>query len=252
MRSSLLAHWTGKDIGCDVHNLTDDDRRAYVTRLRDILEGGFWMTTPTERFQVGPPSGGTLSFDFNTPMTCFTEVRLSQSHIHSSRYGLIAVVVDRSFVLDRWGGPVHYIRNHPNEFVGANFRLLRDWLSGLINDTSINEKIPNVWEARCNLDLLFTLLKGMSDPGTDNFAYLDEHEWRIPFSHGQFQKGRIAATGQSRPEYKITILPRDVRLLVLPDAGTRAIAMRDPAIGTWLSGIEQAPPLLTVAECGEM
>ena len=252
LRSSLLAYWTGKDLLPANEPVTPRSREGHVGRLRDILTSGFWMTTPTEKLVGGATSGGVFSFEYQTPMTCFTEVRLTQSRVHSERYGRLAIVVDRQFVLERWGGPVHYVRNNADEFVVSNFRLLRNWISRLLDDPKLRNIVPLLPENRSSLDLLFSMLKGMSDAGSDNHKYLDEHEWRIPFSQGQLQFGRLFATGQDRPKFKVSLFPKDVRMIVFPDAETRVLAMKDKVIDRWMSGIAEAPPLLTIAECGEM
>ncbi len=254
MRSKLLAHWTGKSLQPAAGELTDHSRAEYVGRLRDILLNGFWMTKPLETLMGGTPKGGSSSLSYEIPMTCFTEVRLTRSRAHSKRYGRLAVVVDRQFVLDRWGGPVHYVRNNADEVVVSNFILLRKWFIALSEDPATNKALKHLSENRSRLYHLFSMLKGMSDPGKDNYEFLDEHEWRVPFSSGQLQAGRILAMAESEkgPMFKIILLPEDVRMIVFPDAETRVMAMKDKAIVTWLSGIAKAPPLLTISECEEM
>lgn len=253
MRSRLLAHWTGKDLHAKNDRLDDDVRRSYVERLRGLTASGFWMTTPTEKLQGAGRGGGSYSFDYVTPMTCFTEVRLSHSRLHSERYGRLAIVVDRKFVLERWGGPVHYVRNHADEFVVSNLKGVRDWLSSVIDNEELNPIIPRLWENRCAVDLLFSMLKGMSRPGTDDYEYIDEHEWRIPQSQGQCDTGRLLKNEPGAiPPYFVTLMPRDVRMVVFPDAETRRIALQDAAITSWLSDAENMPPMLTIAECEDL
>ena len=42
-------------------------------------------------------------------MTCFTEIRLSASDVHAQQYGRLGFGFSRRFVIERYGGPVHYI-----------------------------------------------------------------------------------------------------------------------------------------------
>jgi hypothetical protein len=111
-RSELLTYWTGKDITTDPSKLTTEDREAYAKRLSDVLEQGFWMTVPRETLR-GRSGDQPATIRYVVPMTCFTELRISHSEHHWCRYGLIGIVVDRSFVLRRSGGPVLYMRSHP-------------------------------------------------------------------------------------------------------------------------------------------
>src|SRR5260221_14510840 len=121
MRSSLLVHWTGKDICTNRNDLSDSHRRDYVERARSILQDGFWVTRPKEQL-IGssPGSDASSSCDYVIDVSCFTEVRLSQAELHSQRYGLLGIGVERKFVLDRRGGPVHYVRNASCETVVGN------------------------------------------------------------------------------------------------------------------------------------
>ena len=118
MRTDLLIHWTGHDIAKNRFLLTDAQRATYVTRLVDILTNGFWMTKPSEKIHGAKES----SIEYQAPMTCFTEVRLSGTELHTQRYGLLGIAVNRHFVLERLGGPVHYVRNHCTEAVIGNFQ----------------------------------------------------------------------------------------------------------------------------------
>src|SRR6185369_5575847 len=118
MRTDLLVHWTGRDIVTNRFSVNDEHRQRYIERLVDIIDNGFWMTTPTERIQGG---GGLNSWiQYLAHMTCFTEVRLSQTELHTQRYGLLGVGVSRRFVLERYGSPVHYVRNHCSECIVEN------------------------------------------------------------------------------------------------------------------------------------
>jgi hypothetical protein len=116
VHSDFLIHWTGKDIdriydeqwhqsdksktskNCDV-------TQRYLDRLYNILRFGIWMTEENE-----PPLcfDGTTIFVPNTPKTCFTELKLSESRKHAKQYGRLGIGVKRPFVINRFGRPVVY------------------------------------------------------------------------------------------------------------------------------------------------
>jgi hypothetical protein len=137
VHSDFLMHWTGKDIDKQ-HNPTWDesDHRSktdaivadlYLSRLRDILTYGLWMTDDGERrFPVGssqitiPP----------TPQCCFTELKLSESRRHARAYGRLGIGVKRPFLFSRFGRPLAYFgfgeQNHNDKFLEACATDLQD------------------------------------------------------------------------------------------------------------------------------
>lgn len=236
MRTDFLVHWTGKDICSDPDALNDEHRRRYMDRLADILGRGFWMTKPDEKIY----GMNNVYIEYNAPMTCFTEIRLSQARFHARRYGLLGVGVMRRFVLDRLGGPVHYVRNHQTECVIGN---VRELLKAL-------ETCDPQYKEYFAVNSAF--IKGMSDPETDNFVYLNEQEWRIVHTHSQTEAKNLVRTGCGHPEYRIPVKKCDVRIIVFPDEQTHMQAREDPRLEAWL----QTPPRtnaiqLTLQECGQ-
>jgi hypothetical protein len=251
-RSDFLVHWTGRDISV-VAPLTEPARVAYVDRLFDILQFGFWMTRPTERV-VGNnvrASSGAVSFEYHAEMTCFTEVRLSAATHHASQYGLVGIAVDRKFVLDRWGGPVHYVRNGPDEYVVGSFFQLRFLLQFLSNNTAGDVRDAAISALR-DAEYLGVFLKPMSPPTTDSFRMLDEHEWRIVAKQQQIDRGNIIVASTPPPQFRLRIPPKEVRLLVLPDAPTRNKVLTDARIRPTLWDHGCYPPLLTLPECANL
>jgi hypothetical protein len=83
LRTDFLIHWTGKDIERDRSLLTEKHRAAYVDRLFNILAEGFWMNIPDE--QINGSDGSWIKY--SAPMTCYTEIRLSQTQEHAKQYG---------------------------------------------------------------------------------------------------------------------------------------------------------------------
>ncbi|MFZ0545322.1 MAG: hypothetical protein WAM60_07780 [Candidatus Promineifilaceae bacterium] len=116
VHSDFLIHWTGKDldeshdpcwIDSDKSN-TDSNvalNEAYLERLRNILRFGLWLTEEDEL--ILPLPGGKVSIP-NIPKTCFTELRLSESRKHASRYGRLGIGVKRPYVFRRFGRPLAY------------------------------------------------------------------------------------------------------------------------------------------------
>lgn len=247
-RSHYLVHWTGKDISKNREDLSESHRNQYIARLFDILENGFWMTTPPEKLHGGHPQGppASISFTYQVPMTCFTEIRLSAALKHSSQYGLLGVVVDRQFVLDRWGGPVHYVRNNEREHIVASFFELRYLLSKLENG-------PILREAQRNADYLGLFLKGMSTQGSDDFSMLNEKEWRIIQHDVLVEQGYITHNTQKTiPKYRLLIPPDKIRMIVLPDNDVRAKVCADDRFSNAKWPNELYPAMLTLDDCANL
>ncbi len=237
MRTDFLVHWTGKDIERDRGQLDEPKRASYVDRLVDIVNNGFWMGGVKEKLG----GAGEASLIYEAPVTCFTEIRLSAAKEHSKLYGLLGIAVGRRFVLERFGGPVFYVRNHDTETIVANARAIYGVLEratesgpGKVKDATIS-----------HLAILVAYMKGMSNPGTDDFESLDEQEWRIVQTMEQVKKGSIVETGIERPQYRIPLKAGDIQAVVFPDAETRHLALSRGGGLEVLKGV----PMPTVREC---
>jgi len=194
------------------------------------------MTVPNERL-VGKNEAW---IEYQAPMTCFTEVHLSQALFHAKRYGLLGICVSRRFVLDRFGGPVHYVRNHKDECVIGNAQEILNVLKELGRPALLEYFGVNS-----------AFIKSMSDANKDNFTYLDEQEWRIVHTHLQQEAGQIVLTDAPQPRFRIPIHPGDVRIVVFPDDETRTMAKCDSKLDAWLHAPANANTiLLTLQECG--
>ena len=170
IHSDFLIHWTGKDIDREYdQNWHESDKSStrkndnvtdqYINRLCDILTHGLWMTSESE---------STLEFDGapitvpETPKTCFTELKVSESRKHARQYGRLGIGVKRPFVFTRFGRPLIYYGFH--------------------------EKINNdVFLRTCANELgnknLLNFFKPMNSSLTLNYDFYSESEWRIIFLH---------------------------------------------------------------------
>jgi hypothetical protein len=174
IHSNFLIHWTGKDIeekfGSNGTNWrckkNDDYNQAYLDRLKSILNYGLWMTKPRpedeekETFMVNDKSIRVP----DVARTCFTELKLSQSDMHSSQYGRLGIGVKRGFLFDRLGGPVFYLQHGRHHLF-----------------------FPPFTDVICERPELLSFFKRMSSDRKKHgeflkFNFYDESEWRIVFS----------------------------------------------------------------------
>lgn len=183
-------------------------------------------------------------------MTCFTEIHLSRAEDHSRRYGLLGVVVSRSFVLSRLGGPVMYVRNGVPERTTTAANALFNFIN-----YCEGKGIAGAKDAKQAFGAMAVLMKGMSNTGADDFAYLEEQEWRIPHSYeaenaGLMKKPPVGfPASPTGPEYVLPLAPDEVKLLVFPDDQTRAAASVDSRVTGWLARRSGPPVMLTLDEC---
>lgn len=244
-RSKFLTYWSGKDIATDTSALTVELRQRYVSRLVDIIENGFWMTVPKETVTGWSARSHGSFIRYETAMTCFTELRLSSARTHTKRYGLLGIVVERQFILDRYGGPVMYVRSDPREAVVGNLKEILQWL-----ERPLVADMPESSQVRKNLLHAIAFLKSMSDPETDNFAYIDENEWRVILADNLVKKGFIVATESLSPPYRLPIRAPELRMLVVPDAVCRTLITGNVTYQKYLGGSQV--PILTIDEATEL
>jgi hypothetical protein len=125
----------------------------------------------------------------------------------------------------------------------GNLAIVFNWLA-----EQINAGISRAQDVRHALFFQTGFLKAMSNENTDDFAYLDELEWRIVHTDHQVKAGRLVASSVPHPPYRIPLEPTDVRMIIVPDKKVRADAM--PELQTW-AGVH-LPPVLTVEEIGHV
>jgi hypothetical protein len=158
-------------------------------------------------------------------------------------YGLLGVGVDRAYVLERWGSPVHYVRNHRDDGVVGSFAAARNLIAACARRGN-----GDAAAALAHVNYLGTFMKGMSQANTDDFLFLEEQEWRVVVTQEQIDVGRINETGLGLPRYRLILPPAELRLVVFPDACTRQLALQDPRVQKSL-GSGGSLPLLTLEEC---
>jgi len=215
VRSDFLVYWTGKKIHRCHETIRPEHRREYLERLLDILREGLWMRRSREKICVPmvPQTGGAF-LGHEWPITCFTEIKLSQVHRHTKRYGCLGFGFSREFVIRRFGAPVQYVAETDRDIIsyhsyklfevlrflnrlvrsemqdpGTNFTL-KDYLeasplSSFLKELGYDKNAETPWGifealgSSIATNILF--LKKMSecrDP--HDFQNLDESEWRIP------------------------------------------------------------------------
>ena len=247
LRSDFLIHWTGKCIQRDYTSLNDTERNKYISRLRGTLNEGLWMTRPKERIY-----GFNSSIEITKyPVTCFTEIKLSDTHEHTARYGCLGFGFSRKFVIERCGAPVQYVSGTGDDAIIGNIATVLRLLEQLPN-TSLrftDEKFLSKLISGIEINARF--IKNMSDctsPKHD-FQFLDEAEWRIVWTDRKFYEGKLVATGKENPKFKITFKPTDLRVLIFPDSKTRQQALADSDILKWFGEPPDFPIMATVDEC---
>jgi hypothetical protein len=195
-------------------------------------------------------------------MTCFTEIGLSQTINHASKYGLLGIGVTRKFVLDRWGAPVWYVRNRKDEKIVhyLNYISLEPMLfvQELINRKILAEEQPMQQKFMESIAFTNSFIKNMStaDKEDDDFVYLDEHEWRIVITESLLERDDAIWAGNSDDianqvpgAYKILLKPSDLKVLILPDDRTKQMALACDEITEWFRHSDTRPPLLTLTDC---
>jgi hypothetical protein len=170
VHSDFLIHWTGKDIDKYHHpewwNINHDHSSKtgtvatdlYLQRLKDILTFGLWMTCENDN---DPP---------NTPMCCFTELKLSDSRRHARQYGRLGIGVKRPFVFDRFGRPLAYFGFGPESH---NDRFLEACRTHLPDKSLLN------------------FFKPMNSARPLTYDLYSESEWRIVFFKELLEQRKI-------------------------------------------------------------
>jgi len=181
IHSDFLIHWTGEDIDqkydsdwygkADRKQIDGNAESEYLDRLRNILQFGLWMTEEPDRTF----GGVTIP---RTPKCCFTELRLSESRKHASRYGRLGIGVKRPFLFTRHGRPLVYFGFGEDDH---NDRFLKGCASDLKDKRMLNFFKP------------MNSPRGRPRPGYPMFDYdfYAESEWRLLVFDELLNRGTI-------------------------------------------------------------
>jgi len=243
--SDYLVYWTGRKIMKKYGDLTANEKLypsklvdEFLTRLKDILKYGLWMTKRFENDYIESRSGKFLKP--NVARVCFTELKISDSSLHAKNFGPMGIGFKRFFVLNRLGSPVYYVSKYGNHLFFPPYSNLYD------------PESPDME--------MFCFFKNMSS-GRDIQRYItydlyEESEWRIIFSEtikkkitsrkkryfidpkdpssGKYNDYYINIRSDIKPEY---IVPVDewLALIIYPNLQIKNASMHDPEIRALLS-----------------
>jgi hypothetical protein len=188
-------------------------------------------------------------WDRITPLTCFTEIRLSVAETHARRYGLAGIGVGREYVLRRHGGPVHYVRSKPGDAIVSNFIEVQKLFVDLQRRGHL---VPGKERPMELLTYLASHLRAMSEghpDAPDDFHLLEESEWRIVWTQllrdegldGKLPSGQLV----------LPVDPDDVSIIVLPNDETRTMLCGNDLFQNWSLNRRSPVPLLTLLECSQ-
>lgn len=176
IHSDFLIHWTGRDIddkyepNWEKKNDTILNKEIvgpYIERLKNILEHGLWMTSSESDSPLicKGREFGRLPF----ARTCFSELKLSESHIHAKRFGRLGIGVKRFFVSNKRGAPMIYFRPECDNYFFTNRNKITQ------NECQFQEN--EFWSY-----YLKSMDEGRRGEGFVQYKNFDESEWRIIYS----------------------------------------------------------------------
>lgn len=234
IHSKFLVHWTGRDFHSRNSALTRDIREQYVGRLLDDCLRGLFMKPGSEVIY----GVGKTQITAKISRICFSEVRLSQAESHAKRYGMLGIGVHSDFVVKRQGNPVFYVQNGDEGLVIENLDHIAKYLKA-----NLKEKDKFLLS---EFAVALGFLKGMSEPNNSKFEYYEEMEWRIVHTK-RLERQYCIAQDKSKYIYRLTISPKDVKILVFPDYETKQMATEDDRIKDFFKN--GFPMMTTVEDC---
>jgi hypothetical protein len=189
--SDFIIHWTGHDIASN-HGIKRINEKSYkpevvndyLDRLLNILKYGLWLTKKKEDDFIYLKSGKIKKP--NVARVCFTELKLSDSHLHARNFGALGIGVKRYFLFNRFGAPMHYVHDTPSLFLPPN--------SKVFDPQSPDYEL---------LSFFKNMSSGRNVQRFIDYDLYEESEWRIVFSEN-IRKRIPASTAQ-----RYFIDPRD-------------------------------------------
>ncbi len=226
VHSDILIHWT--DRRWAIRHLDSRLRARYVDRLVAFYTVGLRLTQSKSDIQNLHGALNTKHLVSPRKRLCFTELRLSHVSTHVANFGSLGVGFRRRFLLEKGANPVFYVPNAP---------------AGVANTNAT--KLLSMASSDPELEVLASFIKPMSRRRSKtSFPAYDEMEWRCVDC-------KVANTGASPYPVKdgyptFDFKPRDVVLLVFPDAHTRRMAINDKRLRPFFN--KHMPMLLDVKD----
>lgn len=251
--SDYLVYWTGRKIMKKYGDLSANEKSypshvvdEFLSRLKDILKYGLWMTKRTKDDFIQTRNGTFLKP--NVPRVCFTELKISDSLLHAKNFGPMGIGFKRLFVLNRLGSPVYYVSKYGHHLFFPSY-------SNLYNPDSPDFE-------------MFCFFKNMSS-GRDvqrhiTYDLYEESEWRIIYSEnikkkipprkreyfvnpkdssaGKYHDFYNNLTSKTKPEY---LVPVDewLALIIYPNLQIKNAALDDPEMRMLLSNLKRQEKL---------
>lgn len=203
----ILIHWT--DSRWAGRPLDSRLRARYVYRLVEFYRVGLRLTQSKGDIQNLHGALNARQPVSPRKRLCFTELRLSQVSTHVANFGSLGIGFRRRFLLEKGANPVFYVPNAP---------------AGVANTNAT--KLLNMAKGDPELEVLASFIKPMSRRRSKSVlpAY-DEMEWRCVDCKVASTGARPYPEREGHPTFEFE--PRDVVLLVFPDAQTRRLAIND-------------------------
>jgi hypothetical protein len=225
IHSKFLIHWTGKkDIETQIEN---EKAQLYFDRLKDYYRNGLFLKRTEEatirRMRIK-----------NIVRLCFTEIRLSQTHDHSDRYGRLGIGFAREFIINRGGRPVIYIP------FKADICVLEESIRNIYENSKNHKNISTY------IKTVFAYIKRMHNNDKQEIDYYEEMEWRLVFSKDY--NAHYFTRSEDPGIFRLKFDPADVKVIIFPDEKTRRMALDDGVMMSFFS--RHLPITVTLDDCG--
>lgn len=101
---------------------------------------------------------------------------------------------------------------------------------------------------------LLCFMKPMSAPrGSEDFAFLNEHEWRVlRVPRLETKTEMVRVDGENPDLLALILMPEDLRILVFPDRRTQELAGEREELPPIIERRPVAPVMLTLADAAEL
>jgi len=220
IHSTILVHWTGKDIA------NTKKSQLYVERLKDDLKNGLF----TKRTSEDSIRGTSVK---NLLRICFSEIRLSQAQKHAKRYGELGIGFTREFMMNKGCRPVIYIPF--DEIPDGN--ILEDSIRNLYTNLKDRKEIFR------SVKWIMAHVKRMSNEKDED--YYEEMEWRIV--HDESPDNKHFTKGKGDGVHRLKFTAYDIKVIIFPDEDTKQLSLKDEVIRKYFS--KHIPTMVTLEDC---